>query len=79
MTTATADNGLDAAVLPLPANTVDGVARRSVLHEFAARPRFETTAISYLSRGVVLVIAEDRERAVSAAAALKQAGLEAQC
>ncbi len=76
MTTATADDTLDAAVLLLPAITVNGVARRAALHEFAERPRFETTAVSYLSRGVVLVIG-DRERTMSAAAALKQAGLEA--
>ncbi len=76
MSTATADNAPDAARVPLSANTPDGEARRAALDEFAQRPRFETTAVSYLSRGVVLVIG-DRERTQSAAVALKQGGLEA--
>lgn len=76
MTTATVDDQMDTAVLPLPATTVNGEARRAALRGLAARSRFETTAVSYLSRGVVLVIGA-REQAVSAGAALKQAGLEA--
>ncbi len=73
--TETPDSNPDAAALPLPAHTVDGAARREALQEHAQRPRFQTTAVAYVSRGVALVIGE-REPALQAAAQLKQGGLD---
>ncbi len=72
----TADSELYPGAPSLPAETADGRARYSALRAFVQRPRFATTAVSYHSRGVVLVIGE-QARAVPVAMSLKAAGLQA--